>query len=261
MSLSKISPTVYLDLPSAHTQPALDAPSAILLFAWMGAPVRHMSKFIDYYNKLFPNSPILLVLSTPDGFFARSSVRSALIEPVYTAFKSLHIDPSNVLVHIFSNGGLNAFYTFVSLIPSKSFSPRLLVLDSAPGKTTLRGGVKAFTVDIKGRVKRFTMAILIALILCFISLVDKISGKGHLMDRLRAWLVDGKAIDKSTKRLFLYSDADELVHSDTVRETIKELEDRKYPVWSRNFGETRHVGHMRANPEEYWGEIVKIWNE
>lgn len=228
----------------------------------MGAPVRHLSKFIDYYHKeLFPDSPIILVLSTPHGFFAKSDTRASLLEPAYTAFKSLHIDPSNVLVHIFSNGGLNVFHIFVSLTPTKSFSPRMLVVDSAPGKATLRGGIKALTIDIKGGVKRFFMAIFIGFILCLIQLKDKLVGNGSLIDRRKAWLVDGEAIDKTTKRLFLYSDGDELVQSEVVREVVKDLENKNFPVWSRNFGETRHVGHMRAKPTEYWSEIVKIWNE
>jgi Eukaryotic protein of unknown function (DUF829) len=261
MSLSKLSPTVYF-LPSTSKTPSADAPSAILLFAWMGAPVRHMSKFIDYYhNSLFPDSPIVLTLSTSEGFFAKPNLRAALVEPAYTTFKSLQIDPSDVLVHIFSNGGLNAFHTFVSLTPTKSFSPRMLVMDSAPGKATLAGGVKAFTIDIKSRVKRFLMAIFIGLMLCLVKLKDNLSGKGSLMDRQRAWFLDGRAIDKTTRRLFLYSDGDDLVRSELVEEVIQECEEKGYPVWSRNFGETRHVGHMRAKPEEYWNQIVQVWKE
>ena len=37
------------------------------------------------------------------------------------------------------------------------------------------------------------------------------------------------------------------------------LKDRGYEATSRNFGETPHVGHMRANPELYWGEILGVW--
>ena len=85
--------------------------------------------------------------------------------------------------------------------------------------------------------------------------------KGSLLDRQRAWFVDGKAIDETTKRLFLYSDEDDLVQSEFVEEVIKELEDKGFPVWSRNFGQTRHVGHMRAKPQEYWGEIARVWKE
>jgi len=260
MSLLQVSSTVYY-LPTTST-PVVDAPSAILLFSWMGAPVRHMSKFIDYYHtELFPKSPIILVLCTTQGFIGSPSTRAASVEPAYATFKSLDIDPSNVLVHIFSNGGVSTFRTFVSLTPTKSFSPRMLVTDSAPGKATLRSSVNAFTIDIKGFISRFFIVILIGLWFSLWKLKNMVVGNGSILDRQKAWFVDGKAIDETTKRLFLYSDGDELVQSEFVEEVIKELEDKDFPVWSRNFGDTRHVGHMRAKPEEYWCEIARVWNE
>jgi len=257
---SKLSPTAYF-LPTTRT-PTVDAPSAILLFSWMGAHIRHMSKFIDYYHtELFPNSPIILVLCTTRGFVARANVQAALVEPAYATFKSLDIDASNVLVHIFSNGGVRLFRTFVSLTPTKSFSPRMLVMDSAPGKATLRSAINAFTIDTKGFIMRVFMVIFVGFWFSLWRLKDMVIGKGSLLDRQRAWFVDGKAIDETTKRLFLYSDEDDLVQSEFVEEVIKELEGKGFPVWSRNFGQTRHVGHMRAKPQEYWGEIARVWKE
>src|SRR5271169_1887977 len=67
--LSKLSSTVYFLQPAG--KPAVGSPSAILIFSWMGAPLRHMTKFIDYYSQtMFPNSPIILVLSATNQFMA-----------------------------------------------------------------------------------------------------------------------------------------------------------------------------------------------
>ena len=260
-SLSKLSSTVYFFKPTG--KPTDDSPSAIIIFGWMGAPLRHMAKFVDYYSQtMFPGSPIILVLSPTNRFLAKEHERRKAMEPAYTAYQSLNIQrPNNVLVHIFSGGGVNAFRTFVSLTPSKSFSPRQLVLDSAPGVASLRTFMIAFTADIKSRLKRFYVSIFLVIVYTWMRFRDWVVGKEPILDDLRNWLVDGNAIDKSTKRVFLYSDNDQLVQKESVESHIHDLEEKGYPVRSRNFGNTRHVGHMRADPEEYWKAILGVWRE
>ena len=81
------------------------------------------------------------------------------------------------------------------------------------------------------------------------------------MEVLRLWLLDENSINKETKRVFLYSDKDELVQKESVEAHMLELKERGYHVTSRNFGKTRHVGHMRAFPQEYWSEIYDAWKE
>jgi Eukaryotic protein of unknown function (DUF829) len=258
--LSKLSPTVYFLQPTG--KPSIDSPSAILIFSWMGAPLRHMTKFIDYYSQtMFPNSPIILILSPKNQFMANEIERKKALGPAYTAYQSLNIQPDNVLVHIFSNGGVNGFRTFVSLTPTKSFSPKELVLDSAPGVATLKIYIVAFTVDIKNAIARFFLSIFRAMVYFWIVIRDWVLRREPILEALGRWLLEGSAIGKKTKRLFLYSDKDELIQKENVEEHIRQLKERGYPIRSRNFGKTRHVGHMRADPENYWSEILKVWKE
>ena len=258
-ALSKLSSTVYFVKPTG--KPPNDSPSAIIIFGWMGAPLRHMIKFVDYYSQtIFPGSPIIVVLSPTNRFLAKEHERRKGIKPAYTAYQSLNIQrPDNVLVHIFSGGGVNDFRTFVSLTPSKSFSPRQLVIDSAPGVASLRTFIVAFTADIKSPLKRFFISIFLATAYVWIRIKDWVLGKEPILDDLRRWLVEGNAIDRNTKRVFLYSDNDQLVQKESVESHIHDLKEKGYPVRSRNFGNTRHVGHMRANPEEYWKAILGVW--
>jgi Eukaryotic protein of unknown function (DUF829) len=258
--LSKLSSTVYFH--RAAGRPSNNSPSAILLFGWMGAPIRHMMKFVDYYSQtIFPGTPIILVLAPRNQVIAKQEKRKRALKPAYIAYQSLDIQPENTLVHIFSNGGVNNFRDFVSLTPSNSFSPREMIMDSAPGIATLGMVIAAFTVDIKNPISRFFMSILLTILFLLLKLKDWALGQESILHRQRRWLVDGNGIGKTTKRVFLYSDMDELVQKDSVEEHIRDLKERGYPVRSRNFGMTRHVGHMRANPEEYWSEILKGWKE
>jgi len=82
-----------------------------------------------------------------------------------------------------------------------------------------------------------------------------------MLDGLRRWLNDEKAIGKETRRLYLYSDKDEMVQSEDVQMHVQQATDMGYLGKARNFGASPHVGHMRANPEMYWEEIAKAWKE
>lgn len=222
-----------------------------------------MTKFIEYYSQtLFPTSPIILILCSAEQFMTSHLKRQKFIEPAYTAFLSLNTQPGDVLVHIFSNGGVSSFKTLVSLMPGKEFSPRVLVIDSAPGKGTLKVYVAAFTAEVKSPITKFFMSIFLVLAYIVMIIKDWIFRREDVLSVLRRWLTDdGNGIGKSTKRVFLYSDMDELVQKESVEEHICELKERGYDVRSRNFGDSRHVGHMRAYPEEYWREIMNVWKE
>lgn len=257
--LTKITSTVYYHTP--QTKPIPTSPSAILLFAWMGAPIRHMTKFAEYYSQtLFPGTPIIVILNPANSFFAGDQKRKAIL-PAVTAYQALGITSSNVLVHIFSNGGLNAFRTFVELTPEKMFTPPLLILDSAPGRQTLVSALKAFTADFRNPVAKLVVSVLLTMVFGYMWFMDLIFRREPMLDGLRRWLNDEKAIGKETRRLYLYSDKVEMVQSEDVQMHVQQATDRGYLVKARNFGASPHVGHMRANPEMYWEEIAKAWKE
>jgi len=259
--LTKLSPTVYILRPSISPSPS--APTAILLFAWMGAPVRHMTKFIDYYStQLFPGAPIILVLTPTNKFLAAEKERQRDMQPAVTAFQSLNIPSDNILVHTFSNGGVSALRTFMSLVPrEQEFSPRELVTDSAPGKAKLVNTVAAFTADIKNPITKFILSILLGIMYCVLAFKTWALGREPILHELRRWLGDENVFGKKTKRAVLYSDGDKLAQKESVEWHVSELKRKGISVSSTNFGETRHVGHMRANPELFWGEILRVWKE
>jgi Eukaryotic protein of unknown function (DUF829) len=228
----------------------------------MGAPIHHMAKFVDYYSQtMFPGSPIILVLTPPKHFIANEEQQKTYMKPAYTVYQSLNVGTDNVLVNIFSNGGVRAFRTFVSLTPTKSFTPRELVVDSAPGIPTLRIMIAAFTVDVQNPIVRFFLSIALAIVYFVFKMRNWLVGRPSIWQILRQWLADENVVGKRAKRVYLYSDKDELVQRHSVEAHIKELRGKGYTVACRNFGNTGHVGHMRANPELYWSEIFGAWKE
>jgi Eukaryotic protein of unknown function (DUF829) len=258
--LTKLNSTIYF-LPGSN-QRATESPSAIILCGWMGAPLRHLSKFVDYYAQvMFPGTPIILILTHNNKFFAADSERHKDMQPAVTAYQSLGIDSSNVLVHVLSNGGVNALKTFVSLLPSNSFTPKVLVVDSAPGVGSMSSAVNAFTADIKSPAKRFFFSIFV--VFWFIVLVaqDVVMRREPKLVGLKRWLEDENEVGKKTKRVYMYSDIDHLSQKDSVEGHVDELRRKGFLYTSTNFGNSRHVGHLRSNPELYWSQILGAWTE
>jgi hypothetical protein len=262
-ALKKISPTVYFLRGDESKQQPATAPSAILLFAWMGAPLRHMTKFIDYYSKShFPGSPIILVLSPTNEYMAKKSIRQKALQPAASLFQSLNVSHDRVLVHTFSNGGINALRTFLSCLQGETtFEPKMLVIDSAPGTSSLGGATNAFTAHIKSRIWKYLMRFVVGVLYILLVIRETILRRQPMLEEMRSWLTDGNAIGKKTRLVYLYSEKDELVERKSVESNIRDMRDRGYEVRSRNFGASRHVGHMRANPELYWSEILGVWKE
>jgi Eukaryotic protein of unknown function (DUF829) len=258
--LTRISAEVYF-LADNDTKPGRDSPSAILLFAWMGAPLRHMAKFLGHYsNTLFPGSPIILILSPSNQFMASDTRRQEIMRPAYTTFLSLDVTPATTLLHTFSNGGINALRTFVSLTTDNQFAARSLVVDSAPGVSTLRSALNAFTVDITHWwMRKWVSLVVFVLYVCTRSW-EWVRGRDSRTTVLRRFLTGSGAVPETTRRLYLYSDGDELVQKESVEAHIRDMKEMRYFVRSRNFGGTRHVGHMRAHPELYWDEVQRIWS-
>ena len=219
-----------------------------------------MSKFIEYYSKtLFPGTPIILVLSPQNQFFDKHKIRQRRMQAAYDTYKALNVRPQDTLVHIFSMGGVNALRTFVSLTPTNTFPAKVLVIDSAPGTDSIWAAMKAFTANMKSRLARLCFSILIAVWFSVGWLWEWIIGRQRMSTRLYKFMTESGAIGKETRRLYLYSTADELAPGVFVEKQIKELRDLGYNVKAKNFGKTGHVGHMRANPKVYWEEVEGVW--
>lgn len=110
----------------------IQPPAAILLFGWMNSQLKHLEKYTNEYQKLYPGADILIIESTTANFWSEflssSSIGSAnlylyRVELNSTRLRSLqgvaqHIQKINsngtkpILVHTFSNGGCQQLQSF-----------------------------------------------------------------------------------------------------------------------------------------------------
>jgi hypothetical protein len=67
---------------------------------------------------------------------------------------------------------------------------------------------------------------------------------------------------KSTPRLYIYSEGDELVEAGAVEQHMEEGRGKGLSVSAEKFGkESKHVCHARTDPERYWAAVGRLWKE
>ena len=64
-----------------------------------------------------------------------------------------------------------------------------------------------------------------------------------------------------TPRLYLYSQADEMVPWTEVEEHAEEARKAGLDVRMERFEGSPHVAHARTDPERYWGAVKKVWED
>ena len=194
-------------------------------------------------------------------FLASEKEQRKMLGPAVTAYLSLHATPERVLVHVCSNGGVATLRTIVQSLPAgELFKPKVLIVDSAPGVSSMKGAIIALTAEIRSPFWKFLASIFVRPFFWYIGLKNWILRRDNVLESLRKWLLlEEGGIGKETKRLYIYSDKDALSSKEAVESHLADVTRKGFDVTSKNFGETRHVGHMRANPDLYWEEVIKRW--
>lgn len=100
---SRLNNSVYLHDPTERKD-SPDTPDLILLVGWMGASLRHLAKYTECYEKLFPSARILVIRTEAVDFFRTYSTDLKRVAPILEALYDLP-SGSKYLIHLFSNGG------------------------------------------------------------------------------------------------------------------------------------------------------------
>lgn len=136
-----------------------------------------------------------------------------------------------------------------------------LVLDSAPGSLSLRSGLRAFSfalpqmwiLRILGKGFLFVFLLFTMLIHAPKSFPDPITLARKLVNDTS--LVQPAGRDGKLARCYLYSDTDPLVDWRDTESHALEAEAKGWAVRRELFKGSPHVGHMRSEPDRYWGVI------
>ncbi|KAH8892854.1 DUF829-domain-containing protein [Thozetella sp. PMI_491] len=257
------------------------APRTIILCTWGDGSRKHIAKYIDGYRTLYPASRLILVQSTMfESMFhtVDKHTRSMLpfLDAVFTptgADKGVDDEHPRTLVHIMSNsGGLSfvssimAYQNLTSYGQKKPFPHTLLVCDSTPGGLSF--------MQVVSRASR-AMAIATAswsplpvnamhgfwAIVMFITLsVSRlVFGGKEIGWKYEEGIRDPNLTSPNTTRLYLYSQADELVDWKEVEKNIAIVKGKGYNCLAERFEKSPHVGHAHFYPERYWGAIADAW--
>lgn len=251
-----------------------DHPQAVLIFGWGDGAPKHVLKYADGYQNLFPHANQIIVLSPiMKAISSTLSDRSAAMRPLLEHIFATPESRKNprILVHCMSNaGGINTAATLHEYRDQfeEPLPHQLLVLDSTPGSPymtfeTLERWSRAMAMGI-GPYLPWPTVITQGLCAMFLA--------GHrlyenLVGREAASVFSSGAINneiyeiKSAQRLYLYSKEDDIIGWKDIEEHEAEAKKLGYKTDGVMFQGSGHVGHLRLAPEQYWTAIQEAWKQ
>ena len=225
---------------------------------------RHISKYTAGYEKLYPSARILAITTTSiDVAFKNPQREPQRATPLLDILYAL---PPNakLLLHFFSNGG-----SVTSTLIAEKYKEKMgkilpttaLILDSTPGRATYEATIRAFAVALpKNPVIRFIGSLLLRLFYGMYWAAYLLSSQKDPVEKARADLNAKSLMDVDTPRLYVYSEADDMVAWQFVEEHIEEAKTLGYTVDREKYLESGHCGHMMSDEKRYWQAVQRLWS-
>lgn len=264
----ELSSTVfYRESPDSSndsdTSATTQAPDLIILAAWMNALPKHVAKYTSAYQKLFPSSRILVIVTTTVHILAQPERQR--IQDLEPALSLIHaIQPQEkVLLHAFSNGGASAIWTLARTHHARTGKRLPLsatVFDSTPGSQTYEVALAAFTVGLpKNPMVRAVGSLVLRVFLGVWLLYDVVMRSEKFLDKVRDGLNNTQLFDVDVQRLYVYSVTDKLVPWEAVEEHAMEAEEKGFKVRLEKYEESGHCSHLLDDEKRYWGAVLGVW--
>ncbi|KAL1305046.1 hypothetical protein AAFC00_001987 [Neodothiora populina] len=272
-NFNKLTDAISLSEPTTkplHSKIVPDDISLIVICAWMEATPKHIAKYSAYYRDTYPAASILILESKfPDVIYRTSKIQQSRLGPACDVVIDRR-SQGKVLLHIFSNGGAHTASQLAcalsSIAPSNSLSSptksRLfcaMVLDSCPGRLDFARGTKAMLASApRSAIGRF-VAFVFAYTVIFFMYFLKAHGVQDAVSFARAKLNDTELFALDTPRLYVYSQADEMIGWKDVQDHAEEARKKGYSdVLALPFVESRHCAHIVVDAKRYWGAVSDI---
>jgi Eukaryotic protein of unknown function (DUF829) len=153
----------------------------------------------------------------------------------------------------------------LSNYPPSSHIPSALIIDSAPGSPSLKRALRAFSSAIRNRIIWYLVALAVYIVSGYAYLMKILFGRKASLEKLRDGLINPKVLpwtDVRTPRLYLFSKEDEMVQWDRVKAHVEEAKaDGIINIRMELFEKSKHVAHLKDDPEGYWGAVWGVWDE
>jgi hypothetical protein len=266
--MQALSPTVaYYEPPASASSagasrngpgPGPD-PELIVMLSWSNASDMHIAKYISQYRALFPSSRVLLVRSPllhnafPVLNTAGVNIAAAVVQSVVGSQGTA--GRARVLVHVFSNGGMNTAAKLYKVLGETASVPRhALLLDSCPGYYRYESTYRAATVNMPWFFKP-----LIHLLMVTLTVIGAAMRKPPHIDS-NAAAVNMKELAKSqVQRAYLYGTEDAMVDWRDVEDHATKAGRNGFLVRTEKFEGGKHVAQVRVNPDRYWRVVKETW--
>jgi hypothetical protein len=266
-----IAPTIWEQRPTDCSQSfsSDEPPSLIIILPWTGAHSRHVVKYTEAYQTIFPSASILCITTSTKDLCLRSSKRKQQrLQPAVARITD-HVNHkgglANILVHAFSEGGSNkavelaeAYYsTTGTRLPCSA-----LCLDSTPGHPRYLRLCNALKkslppIPILNCTGLFIGSALLGGIWILYTCIRGFDN--NVISRTRRRLQDPKHWNPSAPRCYFYSKGDKLIAWTDVKEHMGEAMRSGAPVLDVCFEDSAHCKHAAQHPERYWGAVALTW--
>lgn len=262
-----------------------DYPELVILCSWLYALPKHIAKYTAAYQRIYPQSPILLLKQDgPDMMWRPNSWQMQNMRPAINSIEAARSDdaPPKVLLHVFSNGGA---FTACQLADSikvnstsggniKSLPITALVIDSAPSIPSLAKGRVALSQGLPASLPgpvRAVGGLALWTTMMALSLASRMLGAEGTMTGMRRKLndPDGPFVAADLTRVYIYSKTDELVPWEQVEDHALEamaVYENKFDnaasrrVQFEEFEGSKHVAHAVVDAKRYWGIVQDLWS-
>ena len=263
-----LSPTVLYRTLSANLKPSAAAitkePDLILLTAWMNASPRHVAKYTTGYQRLFPTSRILIIVTSTYHFlYQPENQRIKDFEPALSILKDLQSE-EKMLLHSFSNGGAAATWQLARTHRERTGNALPIakaIFDSAPGTQGYDSSLAAFSMGLpKNPVLWYVESGLLRGLLRLWFAYKYVEGGEHIVDTVRKGLNDTGLLPTAAVRLYIYSAVDRLIKCEDVETHCEDAEGKGYKVQKVKYLESSHCGHLLQDENRYWSAVTGLWD-
>lgn len=257
-------------------------PALIILCTWLGgATAKRIEKYTQGYHRLWPCSNMLLIRTTLSEYLIQNSTSLCRrLRPAQREIRRLGLEiqgrdknrgeseNGEVLLHIFSLGGSN---TATQLLESMNailattghqgpVPLRQIILDSCPGDLDIcrshRAG--AHSLPNGSLLKPLGSAALFVLAVALAGM-EATGLRTPLAKRVRSQLNDPEIFSARAARLYLASEADDIVDVRDVEEHRNQAVAKGFAADILRFHKAGHCSLIVEDGTAYWNAIASGW--